>query len=208
MDLGALAPDPEPEVEAMDLGALAPDPEPEVEAMDLGALAPDPEPEPEAMDLGALAPDEALDLSELAPEVAQEEDPEMDTNEPIYTRTLAELYVKQGFLDQALDVFRNLLEVEPGAADIEARIAELEGRPSITPPNEAPDSGPDPTGADEEVERLARDLAEGGHDVHDVDTPFAWTEEEAPASPDSAADGGDVGSYFDNLLAWKKREGS
>jgi tetratricopeptide (TPR) repeat protein len=208
MDLGALAPDaePEPEVEVMDLGALAPDPEPEaeLEVMDLGALAPDKEAEPEveAMDLGALAPDDVLDLSELAPTAAPEGDPEMDANEPIYTRTLAELYVRQGFLDQALDVFRNLLAAEPGATDIETRIAELEGQTGAPPP---PVPEPDAP-AEEEVERLARDLAEGGKDAHEVDTPFAWMEEEASVESEPAQDGPDVGNYFDDLLAWEKRE--
>lgn len=47
--------------------------------------------------------------------------------EPIYTRTLAELYFSQGFVDQALHVYRQLSLAQSDAADLNARIAELEG---------------------------------------------------------------------------------
>ena len=205
MDLSALAPDlePEPEVEAMDLAALAPDsgpepePEPEVETMDLGALAPDPVPEPEVemMDLGALAPDPVVNLEDASPDA--EEDSEMER--PVHTRTLAELYVKQGFTDRALDVLKQLLAAEPGAADIEARIAELEQGGS----GEALEGGEPPTHLpeEEEVETLARDLADAGNGVHEVDTPFAWDEEEAASKGDG--DPGEIGGYFDDLLSWE-----
>jgi tetratricopeptide (TPR) repeat protein len=210
VDLTALAPDPEPEVEVMDLGALAPDPEPEpeVEVMDLGALAPDPDPEPEVetVDLAALAPDPepeseiaVMDLGALAPDP----EPEMDTKEPVYTRTLAELYVKQGFIDQAVSVFRHLLEAEPGAPDIVERIAEL-GSGAVD--GEA--TGSDAGGVEEEdVETLARDLSESGNGGHEVDTPFAWTEDETPSSGDATDEGPGIGDYFDELLGWESREG-
>jgi len=47
--------------------------------------------------------------------------------EPIYTRTLAELYFSQGFVDQALHVYRHLNSAQSDATDLSARIAELEG---------------------------------------------------------------------------------
>jgi hypothetical protein len=211
MDLGALAPDPEPEVEVMDLGALAPDPDPEVETMDLGALAPDPEPEVETMDLSALAPD----VSELSSEGEPEEIPGRDADEPVYTRTLAELYVRQGFTDRALAVFRHLLAADPGATDIEERIAEL-GHDGLGVVAEADDGGPEnglhPTETveeeeEEEVEALARDLADSGDGAHEVDTPFAWTEAE-PSTDDPPDDGSEIGDYFDDLLGWESQEGS
>ena len=40
--------------------------------------------------------------------------------------TLAELYFNQGFTRQAIDVYKELLEREPGSGRIAARIAELE----------------------------------------------------------------------------------
>ena len=228
MELGALAPDPEPEgvEEVMELGALAPDPEPEgvEEVMELGALAPDPEPEgvEEVMELGALAPDpepegveEVMELGALAP------DPEpglFEVTEPVWTRTLAELYVKQGFVGQALDVFRHLLEDDPGAEDIVRRIGELESgavdaSATETAPAAAETMDPAAVGGmrdapESEVEALARDLAESGSDEHDVDTPFAWTEEEADDAHTPTDEGPSIGEYFDGLLSWQPRDGS
>ncbi|MDA0328525.1 MAG: hypothetical protein O2958_05900 [Gemmatimonadetes bacterium] len=248
MDLSAFAPDPEPEPqpEVMDLSAFAPDPEPEPEpeVMDLSAFAPDPEPEPEAMDLSALAPDpEVMDLSAFAPDDVLDlsdrspdpvvEDSEMGSTEPVYTRTLAELYVKQGFEDRALHVLRHLLSEDPAADDIRNRIEVLEGGSSQAPPVgvdedvdpaeavtlELPAIGAAPVApsekgdvsdsyeeeTEEEVETLARDLAESGRDAHDVDTPFAWTETETTPSTEGLGGGPGIGSYFDDLLAWESR---
>ena len=58
---------------------------------------------------------------------------------------------------------------------------------------------------EEEVETLARDLAESGSGEHDVDTPFAWTEEEADVS---AGEGPSIAEYFDVLLSWQPRDES
>ena len=215
MDLGALAPDEvvmdlgslAPEEPVMELGALAPDESVEEPAMDLGALAPD---EP-TMDLGELAPDEpAIGLGALAPddfvddlgvqasEVSQKEDPHVESGEPVYTRTLAELYVRQGFTDQALDVYRHLLADEPEAQDLRDRVSELEGGgPSA--------SRPSTVDIDEQVETLARDLAESGAEAHEVDTPFAWAPEGDSAS-ESSTDGDGVDRYFEDLLDWGSRE--
>ncbi len=45
---------------------------------------------------------------------------------PVPTRTLAELYLRQGLHSEALRVYRALLAASPGDGDLEARIAELE----------------------------------------------------------------------------------
>jgi hypothetical protein len=250
MDLAALAPDdePEPAGEVMDLAALAPDdePEPAGEVMDLAALAPDDEPEPvgEVMDLAALAPDdepepvgEVMDLAALAPDAEEEgelepeplaepeEERTMGSSEPVYTRTLAELYVKQGFVAKALGVYRHLLRAQPDATDIRDRIAELErggaqasgavasAKPSPSPmptPSEAPDRDEERVQTyDDEVETLARDLASGGDDTHEVDSPFAWADEAASAPNEPVDDEGPgIGEYFDDLLGWEDRGAS
>ncbi|MEP6904651.1 MAG: tetratricopeptide repeat protein [Gemmatimonadales bacterium] len=44
---------------------------------------------------------------------------------PILTRTLAELYLQQGHIEAALDIYRQLAEHEPDDEDIRARIAAL-----------------------------------------------------------------------------------
>jgi hypothetical protein len=215
----------------MDLGALAPDePAAEEPAMDLGALAPDePVAEEPAMDLGALAPDEpmaeepAMDLGALAPHGPTADDVHTEDGEPVYTRTLAELYVRQGLTDRALEVYRRLAEAEPGATDLRVRIAELEGRP-VSPEYVAEEGGgatsatgaaePAPTAAEDahDVETLARDLAESGAEAHDVDTPFAWSGGDGSPGLDSAAEREDSGppavDYFEGLLGWGSGEDS
>jgi hypothetical protein len=223
MSLDDLAPDlePEPELEVMSLDALAPDaePEPELEVMSVDALAPDPE--PEVMSVDALAPDaepDVVNLDELAPAAPAAKEPAA----PVQTRTLAELYVKQGFVDKALDVLRQLHAKHPGADDIARRIDELErgaqelARASLHVPS-TPEDLDDEVGSDEdldgaddgdEMEALARDMAEGSAE-HEVDTPFAWTESDAADEPGTAEeDGPRIGDYFDGLLAWEERDES
>jgi len=43
------------------------------------------------------------------------------------TATLAELYVSQGFIDRAVDVYQQLLEEQPGNRELEDRMAQLKG---------------------------------------------------------------------------------
>lgn len=46
----------------------------------------------------------------------------------ITTNTIAELYIRQGYLDKALDIYRAILELDPGNASAEAKIREIEGQ--------------------------------------------------------------------------------
>jgi tetratricopeptide (TPR) repeat protein len=215
----------EPELEVMSLDDLAPDPEPEpeLEVMSLEALAPDSEPELEVMSLDDLAPDpepDVVSLDQLAPAAPAAKEPAA----PVQTRTLAELYVKQGFVDKALDVLRQLHAKHPGADDIARRIDELErgaqelARASLHVQSASGDHD-DEGGTDadldaaadgddgDEMEALARDMAEGSAE-HEVDTPFAWTESDAADEPGTAAGGPRIGDYFDGLLAWEERDES
>ena len=206
MDFGALAPD-EPkaavEEEVMDFGALAPD-EPtlaesvveEEEVVDFGALAPD---EPEAaeetvMDFGALAPDE--------PEAVTEEDvmgfdalapDEPVPAEQIQTRTMADLYVTQGLIDRAIDVYEHLVDDAPDDRGLRARLEEVRAGGVESPEAEERD--------DVEVETLARDLAASGEAEHEVDTPFAWAEELDEQEAD-VVDGPSIGRFFEDLLSY------
>jgi hypothetical protein len=50
--------------------------------------------------------------------------------EPVVTETMAELYERQGHIDDALRVYRALLVEHPGDTRLEARIAALEGGPA------------------------------------------------------------------------------
>lgn len=46
--------------------------------------------------------------------------------DPLRTGTLAELYVSQGFTDKAVEIYRDILAVEPDNAAAAVRLAELE----------------------------------------------------------------------------------
>jgi tetratricopeptide (TPR) repeat protein len=222
VDFGALAPD---EPEAVDFGALAPD-EPEAvdeEVVDFAALAPD---EPEAAkeeiaDLGALAPDEpgAADVATQEPEAEEiTEDPELDyfhaleaaepeaaeaedpdivdaasdeSPQQIHTRTMAELYVAQGLVDRAIEVYEHLLRKDPDDTETRLRLRVLK-------------AGEEPVADevdDDEVETLARDLAQSGDEEHEVDTPFAWPDDDLEEQSDET-DEPSIGNFFGDLLGY------
>jgi len=58
-------------------------------------------------------------------------------------------------------------------------------------------------GDEEETEIQARQLADAGEGLHDVDTPFTWTEAEGP---ESESGGPEIGAYFRRMLAWTRSE--
>ena len=222
MDLDALAPD-EPVV---DLGALAPD-EPEALAepvMDLDALAPD-EPtvavaEPELDAFWAPDPPDEVEPSvEAPPEPTHEEptheaaagvsalttdeleaEPDYEGDSPqIQTRTMAELYVTQGLTYRAIDVYRQLSDAEPDNTDLADRLSELEAEMAAARTETTTDVPAEPVVHEEMVEAAARDLAEGGTHADEVNTPFAWTEDEA-GGVEASGDGPTMQDFFDGLL--------
>jgi hypothetical protein len=169
-----------------------------------------------------------IDLDDLAPDSPgdAQEDTTLDSSEPVFTRTLAELYVKQGFTDRALDVYRHLLEREPDAEDLRDRIARIESGEAAAlaaernaarnadtddprvakpdPPSER--ATPVAPAASGDVEEIARDLSEQEDADADVDSPFAWGAEDHPSVPQEDEDGSDAAGYFDSLLDWKARD--
>ena len=113
------------------------------------------------------------------------------TGDGLLTRTMADLYARQGLFDRALDVYSRLLERDPGDRALRDRVRELEARAGSAVPTH-----------DDEVEALARDLAEGPGHVGELRTPFAWTP--APGEPRGAHRGGlPVREYFRALLGWE-----
>jgi tetratricopeptide (TPR) repeat protein len=220
-EIGALAPDAEEpeaaEEEIFEIGALAPDAEEpeaaEEEVFQIGALAPDAEAEEaealeeEVFEMAALAPDaeaeeaeaveeEVFEIAALAPET------DLPSDEvPLVTRTMAELYARQGLTDRALDVFRQLLEATPGDPGLRRRIAEIE---AAAAEEELPGtSEPEAAGLDEYVRGHAWDAA-AQRELHEVDTPFAWTEEDPDDVPEP---GPSIGRYFERLLGWSPSGG-
>ena len=141
-------------------------------------------------------------LSASEPEV--DTDVPADDGEPIFTRTLAELYAKQGAVKEAITVMKHLLEENPQDAGLARRIAELEaggGSPRGARADEAESEEQEED--DHEVETLARDLAESGRRPKDVQSPFGWTDRE-PAADEP--EGPSIRDYFDGLLNWEPRD--
>jgi len=217
LDMAALAPD-EPDEPVLDMAALAPD-EPDEAVLDMAALAPEPAAGTEVddvVDVDFLAPNEpdeiVIDLDALrshgvdtegseeeaetvAPPVEDDDPDDEGAGGPVYTRTLAELYVKQGAVDRALGVLRHLSASAPDNRELADRIAQLEeGGDGASDASDEPE---------EEVESLARDLAQSGEGAHDVETPFAWGEQEAEEPP---SEGPTIRDYFDGLLSWEPEE--
>jgi hypothetical protein len=123
----------------------------------------------------------------------------------MYTRTLAELYASQGAVKQALEVLQHLRSLNPDDTEIARRIVELEtggAAASSVPPVELGIAAR----REEEVEALARDLAESGNARHEVESPFAWAEKEPEHS--GQASGPTIREYFDGLLNWEPRGGA
>ncbi len=186
--------------EAVEIGFLSPD-EPDAIVIDLDELGPDTETTtastsaPSPLTVSAVVP-AASDAPPAAPPVepADSEALADDHGEPIYTRTLAELYVAQGATREALRVLRHLQSESPKDADLARRIAEVEAGTARQPAAEE---------AEEEVDTLARDLAESGRGGPEVDSPFNWS----PPDEDAASGGGPtIREYFEELLDWEPRE--
>jgi len=159
-----------------------------------------------------------------------EEDPHTDLHEPVHTRTLAELYMSQGFSTKALDVYRYLRLKQPDAEDLALRISELESiacatekdstRPDASEVSltKVPDVSDDvetdhlkSTALDaacvleEGIETLARDLSNGDEigecAARTLDTCESSSVEEA--SGHGAVEPKEIGQYFDKLLGWE-----
>jgi tetratricopeptide (TPR) repeat protein len=228
VSLAALAPDAPAEEPVMELAALAQSPgasyydEP---VFDLDTLAPTragaqrtasgPEAgasDDEAVDIAFLSPGQSdeivIDLDVLRPEApavqgAPAADATTTTEEqghPVFTRTLAELYASQGAVKQAIEVLKHLQTLNPSDPELARRVAELE---AAGPAEAAAPTAARKTERDEELEALARDLAESGAARHEVDTPFAWADQEPEAAN---ATGPTIRDYFEGLLSWEPRE--
>ena len=140
------------------------------------------------------------------------EDDGSDTE--VYTRTMAELYVRQGHTERAVEVYRRLVEARPEDEELRARLEELEAASregGAEPAAEVPADEEPPAGAgapalphDEDVETLAREWADGPGDTGELSTPFAWGDAEGSEGGDGS--GPSIGSYFDRLLEWTPAE--
>ena len=86
-----------------------------------------------------IAPLAPLEDEEGAPE-DEENAPQSAAGANVATVTLAEIYFQQGLREQALQIYRQLLEREPGNESVRTRIQEIEA----SKPEAGPGPGTDP----------------------------------------------------------------
>jgi len=124
----------------------------------------------------------------------------------VYTRTLGDLYARQGFFQKAVEVYEHLVQRSPDDQELSSRLTELREKASeMEPEGEAAPTpaGPAPEAASREPEDRAPQWMEAGAGGagDEVESAFAWTgagdEEEAP--PGS---GRPIGAYMKDLMAW------
>ena len=124
--------------------------------MELPPLTPAPEPEPSLPPVEAAPPPPEqpppVDREPVAAQPAAAPGPDLSS------ATLAELYFNQGFTDKALDVYRQLLQREPGNERARARVVEIEALDR----HSASRGRPGPAACPRRARRRARH-APGGH---------------------------------------------
>ena len=153
------------------------------------------------------------------PITAEPDEVRSEDDEGPLTRTMADLYARQGLHHRALRVYRRLLEQAPDDAGLRERVEAMAAVVSTAPASGADDVdgalpqaekpvGPDTGGVptprrptDDEMETLAQDWAEGPRETGDLSTPFAWTAQHA--QPAQAPSGLPVREYFRTLLDWE-----
>jgi hypothetical protein len=124
-----------------------------------------------------------------------EGEPEEPPSELPATRTLAELYARQGLNDRAAEVYQNLLKDHPHDTALRQRLAELSSGGGQA-------ASSHPAGVhDEDTEVLARALADRPDPGEPSVTPFAWGAEDAAPEPPPVA-GHTIEAYFRALLDW------
>ncbi|HBA70666.1 MAG TPA: hypothetical protein DCZ63_00205 [Geobacter sp.] len=90
----------------------------------------------EELELYEEEPD-ASGAESFEPVMEKEAQPELH-HDPLSTGTLAELYVSQGFIDKALEIYRAILSDNPANSSVSDRVSELE---SMLVPAQPPVSG-------------------------------------------------------------------
>lgn len=112
--------------------------------------------EPPPVPVVAAAPPPPPVAAPAPPPAKAATEPLIREPEPIVTATMAELYVEQGHVGQAIEVYRELLERNPGDARLRGRLAELEREAEPEPPVVTQPWLAESTGAGESVEIFFR----------------------------------------------------
>jgi len=121
--------------------------------------------------------------------------PETHEGEPgafLVTRTMGDLYARQGLLDRAIEVYEQLLEAAPGDPELSARLAELR--------TETAGAGWHSTGLPDGVDQSAIP-GRGAPPAAAAGTDSAMEDGEV-GEVSSAQDVRTIGGYFGDLMAW------
>ena len=74
--------------------------------------------------------------------------------EPMKTKTLAEIYIKQGHLQEAYDILKDLAEKDPSNREIRQRLAELRNRLDVAHPSDLASPRSPPRSKEEKLQIL------------------------------------------------------
>ena len=164
---------------------------------------------PESEQPVAAAPPPPPVASAAKPEPAPV--PTADASTAFVTETMAELYLQQGHRDQALDVYRKLVQLHPNDTNLATRLRSLEadekeelhGVPAIPEPESAVavDSGPT---IREFLSLIAEFRPQAGRVPDDVAPPST----EAAGNSRAASAASTVGGSIHNLFAEAEQRGS
>jgi hypothetical protein len=94
---------------------------------------------------------------------------------PIVTRTLAELYLQQGYIEPALEIYRQLAEREPEDVGLRARITELSGVEAGETDRESEESSAPPAPAAESAPPAEEEVSEEQPSSELWDTADSWS---------------------------------
>jgi tetratricopeptide (TPR) repeat protein len=134
----------------------------------------------------------------------------------VYTRTMGDLYARQGFHDRAIEVYEHLVRERPDDEELARRLEEVKGEAAAgagkktAPPaglesalESALEPAPEPR---PEAEEAAPQWMGADAEAPDEDpvTASAWTgvEEEDEEAFAPAPPGATVADYFEGLLSW------
>ncbi len=135
----------------------------------------------------------------------------------LFTETMAELYIQQGFHDRAVEVYRELIRQRPDEERLRARLREAEARaedaaaeagavmdePESPIPSWMRGEGPrrTPPVPDEARVEEVESAWTGGSGAMDEEASLYTWEGEGQAE-ESSAGGRTIGEYFGSLLGW------
>jgi tetratricopeptide (TPR) repeat protein len=157
--------------------------------------------------------------TEEANELERNGPSERGADSPTVTRTLGELYLRQGLTERAAEIFEELVRRRPDEPELRDRLGVIRERLEATPSAPGPESTPGPDSGDEDPADHPGDRAPqwtdpDGDEAEESVSPFAWDEAaseerseagtaDGPGPGSGSPDGPTISTYLDDLLAWE-----